>query len=581
MNKTVNVNIGGLFFHIDEDAYQKLSRYFDAIKRSLTNSSGKDEIMKDIEMRVAEIFSERQQTDKHVINLKDVDEVVAVMGQPEDYRIDEDGETTQTNFTSTSRKKLYRDKDKGIVGGVCTGLGHYFGVDSIWIKIIFLIFVFVGFGTGVLAYFILWVIIPEAKTTAEKLEMTGEPVNISNIEKKVREEFENVSQKIKNVDYDKVGNQIKSGAENAGSRVGDVLTSVFSALAKVIGAFIVFTSAMILLSICVGSIILMFSASLPQNTIMNNIMTPLGFETPLWIQGILFLFAAGIPTFFILYLGLKLLSSSIKSMNSILKYGLLGVWVIAVGILVSLGIKEAGQMAFDGKSVTKELISINPTDTLFVKFKNNDFYTKNVNERRDFRLTLDESNKQVIYSNNVSLRILTTDEAKPYIQIEKLAYGKNPSDSKKRAESIRYGYKIDGNHVTLDNYILTDFGSKFRNQSVEIFLYLPKGTIFKPDSSLENYDNSDDNVFNLHYSGEYTYKADQSKIRCLDCPAYEDEYNDLEIDSTSVDETEIDSTGTIQFNKDGILIKKTKTTSDDKEVKEVKINKDGISIKTN
>lgn len=581
MNKTVNVNIGGLFFHIDEDAYQKLSRYFDAIKRSLTNSSGKDEIMKDIEMRVAEIFSERQQTDKHVINLKDVDEVVAVMGQPEDYRIDEDGETTQTSFTSTSRKKLYRDKDKGIVGGVCTGLGHYFGVDSIWIKIIFLIFVFVGFGTGVLAYFILWVIIPEAKTTAEKLEMTGEPVNISNIEKKVREEFENVSQKIKNVDYDKVGNQIKSGAENAGSRVGDVLTSVFSALAKVIGAFIVFTSAMILLSICVGSIILMFSASLPQNTIMNNIMTPLGFETPLWIQGILFLFAAGIPTFFILYLGLKLLSSSIKSMNSILKYGLLGVWVIAVGILVSLGIKEAGQMAFDGKSVTKELISINPTDTLFVKFKNNDFYTKNVNERRDFRLTLDESNKQVIYSNNVSLRILTTDEAKPYIQIEKLAYGKNPSDSKKRAESIRYGYKIDGNHVTLDNYILTDFGSKFRNQSVEIFLYLPKGTIFKPDSSLENYDNSDDNVFNLHYSGEYTYKADQSKIRCLDCPAYEDEYNDLEIDSTSVDETEIDSTGTIQFNKDGILIKKTKTTSDDKEVKEVKINKDGISIKTN
>lgn len=581
MNKTVNVNIGGLFFHIDEDAYQKLSRYFDAIKRSLTNSSGKDEIMKDIEMRVAEIFSERQQTDKHVINLKDVDEVVAVMGQPEDYRIDEDGETTQTSFTSTSRKKLYRDKDKGIVGGVCTGLGHYFGVDSIWIKIIFLIFVFVGFGTGVLAYFILWVIIPEAKTTAEKLEMTGEPVNISNIEKKVREEFENVSQKIKNVDYDKVGNQIKSGAENAGSRIGDVLTSVFSALAKVIGAFIVFTSAMILLGICVGSIILMFSASLPQNTIMNNIMTPLGFETPLWIQGILFLFAAGIPTFFILYLGLKLLSSSIKSMNSILKYGLLGVWVIAVGILVSLGIKEAGQMAFDGKSVTKEIISINPTDTLFVKFKNNDFYTKNVNERRDFRLTLDESNKQVIYSNNVSLRILTTDEAKPFLQIEKLAYGKNPSDSKKRAESIRYGYKIDGNHVTLDNYILTDFGTKFRNQSVEIFLYLPKGTIFKPDSSLENYDNSDDNVFNLHYSGEYTYKADQSKIRCLDCPAYEDEYNDLEIDSTSVDETEIDSTGTIQFNKDGILIKKTKTTSDDKEVKEVKINKDGISIKTN
>ena len=107
MNKTVNINIGGLFFHIDEDAYQKLSRYFDAIKRSLSNSSGKDEIMKDIEMRVAELFTERQKSDKHVINNKDVDEVVAVMGQPEDYRIDDETEEPKTfNYNSTGKRKL-------------------------------------------------------------------------------------------------------------------------------------------------------------------------------------------------------------------------------------------------------------------------------------------------------------------------------------------------------------------------------------------------------------------------------------------------------------------------------------------
>ena len=93
MNKTVNINIGGIFFHIDEDAYQKLSRYFDSIRKSLTNSGGKDEIMKDIEMRVAELFTEKQKSDKHVINNKDVDEVVAVMGQPEDYRLEEENES--------------------------------------------------------------------------------------------------------------------------------------------------------------------------------------------------------------------------------------------------------------------------------------------------------------------------------------------------------------------------------------------------------------------------------------------------------------------------------------------------------
>ena len=111
MNKTVNINIGGLFFHIDEDAYQKLSKYFDAIKRSLSNSSGKDEIMKDIEMRVAELFTERQKSDKHVINTRDVEEVVVVMGQPEDYRIDDDTpETVSTSFSAKQRlKKLYRD----------------------------------------------------------------------------------------------------------------------------------------------------------------------------------------------------------------------------------------------------------------------------------------------------------------------------------------------------------------------------------------------------------------------------------------------------------------------------------------
>ena len=109
MNKTVNINIGGLIFHIDEDAFQKLTRYFEAIKRSLSNSSGQDEIMKDIEMRVAELLTEKQKSDKHVINNKDVDEVIVIMGQPEDYRIDDDSDdkgAQQPFYPYTKSKKL-------------------------------------------------------------------------------------------------------------------------------------------------------------------------------------------------------------------------------------------------------------------------------------------------------------------------------------------------------------------------------------------------------------------------------------------------------------------------------------------
>jgi len=233
MNKTVNINIGGLFFHIDEDAYQKLSMYFDAIKRSLTNSSGMDEIMKDIEMRVAELLTEKQKSDKHVINTKDVEEVILVMGKPEDYRIDDDSESTTKETYYTKRKKLYRDKDNGSIGGVATGLGHYFGIEAVWLKIAFLFFTFFG-GFGLIVYLIFWIATPKAITTSEKLEMTGEPVTISNIEKKVREEFESVANKFKNVDYEKMGNQVKSGAERVSNSLGDVIIRIFGVFAKVL-----------------------------------------------------------------------------------------------------------------------------------------------------------------------------------------------------------------------------------------------------------------------------------------------------------------------------------------------------------
>jgi phage shock protein PspC (stress-responsive transcriptional regulator) len=576
MNKTVNINIGGLFFHIDENAFQKLSRYFDAIKRSLSNSSGQDEIMKDIEMRVAELFTDRQKSDKHVINLKDVDEVVTVMGQPEDYRIDNDDTgSTASNFSSTSRKKLYRDKDRGMIGGVCTGIGHYFGIDAVWVKLLFILFVWAG-GAGVITYFILWVIIPEAITTSEKLEMTGEPVTISSIEKKVREEFENVSTKLRNVDYDELGNKVKSGAESAGSKIGDVLMSIFGVFAKVLGAIIVMFASFALLGITIGSIVMMFSSTMPENFVINHIQTPIGLETPLWIQGLLLLLAVGIPLFFLLILGLKLLFTNMKSIGTIAKLSLLAVWIIALGILVSLGIKEATQIAYDGKDVKKEIINIAKTDTLMVKFVNNDFYSKDRYRSTDFKLTQDENNKEIIYSNNVSIEVMKTDEALPFIQVERLAVGKSAKEAKSRAEKIKYSYKIVGNQLLLDNYLLTEVTNKFRDQKVELYLYLPKGTLLKLDESVENFDESDDDFFNMHYSSDdYVYKVADSQVKCLNCPSDENEHNDVMTEDVNVIEDN-DSIKTVSVKINGKEVIQTTTGKPGK----LEISKDGIIIKT-
>jgi phage shock protein PspC (stress-responsive transcriptional regulator) len=577
MNKTVNINIGGLFFHIDEDAYQKLTRYFEAIKRSLSNSSGQDEIMKDIEMRVAELLTEKQKSDKHVINIKDVDEVIVVMGQPEDYRIDEDSDDKPKEpfYPYTKSRKLYRDKDHGTIAGVCTGLGHYFGIDAVWVKILFLILAFTSF--GIIAYFVLWIAMPKAITTSEKLEMTGEPVTISNIEKKVREEFDSVSNKLKNVDYDKMGNEVKNGAERVAGGIGDVLMSIFKVFAKILGTIIVVFSSLALLGICVASIILIFSSSMPDNYILNHINTPIGLETPIWVQGILFLLAAGIPMFFFLILGLKLLVTNLKSIGNIAKYSLLAIWIIAVGILISLGINEATQIAFDGKEVKKEVINIAPTDTLQIKFKNNDFYSKNRYDTTDFRLTQDENNKEIIYSNNITLEIMPTEEALPYIQIEKLTVGKSAEDARNRAEKIRYSYKIEGNQLILDNYLLTDAVNKFRGQRVALFLYLPKGTLFKADENVQDYDSTDNDFFNLHFSSkDYIYKVENSEVKCLNCPADENEYKDLEDSTTEIITNENDSTDVVTVKVNGKTVIETKSEKKGS----LEVNKDGIIIKT-
>ena len=143
MNKTVNINLAGIFFHIDEDAYLKLSRYLEAIKRSFTDSQGRSEIISDIEARIAELFAERIQNEKQVVGIKLVDEVIAIMGQPEDYLVDdeifEDEPQPRSTYNNRVTKKLFRDTDNSYIGGVATGLSHYFGIDAIWMRLLWIL----------------------------------------------------------------------------------------------------------------------------------------------------------------------------------------------------------------------------------------------------------------------------------------------------------------------------------------------------------------------------------------------------------------------------------------------------------
>lgn len=582
MNKTVNINLGGMFFHIDEDAYLKLTRYFDAIKRSLNNSSGQDEIIKDIEMRVSELLTEKQKSEKHVVGLKDVDEVIAVMGQPEDYRIEDEENPNQSynNYGSRKHKKLYRDKEKGMIGGVATGLGHYFGIDAVWIKIIFLIFVFAGFGTGILAYFVLWIVTPEAVTTSEKLEMTGEPVTISNIEKKVREEIDSLSEKFKNADYDKMGNQVKSGAERISSSFGDFIMTIFKIFAKFLGVILIISGISTLIMLLIGVFTLGTNIFIDfpwQNFIEAGNFT----EYPLWSFGLLMFFAVGIPFFFLTLLGFKLLSPNLKSIGNITKYTLLALWIISIAILTSIGIKQATEISYDNKVVEKKVLAIKPTDTLYIKFKYNDYYTKSLNHYREFEFVQDSANNDLIYSNDVRLHVLHTDESAPFMQIEKSARGNSFTNAKKRAEKINYKFQVNGNHLILDNYFLTDVKNKFRGQEVDIYLYVPEGQLIKPDSSVRDYYNSDDNFFELNYNGDYNYKVIGTKVKCLNCPADEDNDNNYESDYEN-DQNDSDANTTNDTIKEVSVKINGKEVLNGKKTKgKLTTDKNGVIIKIN
>src|SRR5690554_2593737 len=197
MNKTVTINIAGLVFHIDEDAYNRLDAYINAVRNSIQQED-KEEIVEDIEARIAELFSDRIDQQSGVIRMNHVDEIIEIMGKPEDYFIEEEGYVAKEEGFTTSKgtKKIYRDGERRILGGVCAGIGHYLNVDVVWIRVLFILLFFL-YGLSTLVYLILWIIIPKARTVADVLEMKGEPVNISNIEKQFRQGISHSYQTLK------------------------------------------------------------------------------------------------------------------------------------------------------------------------------------------------------------------------------------------------------------------------------------------------------------------------------------------------------------------------------------------------
>ncbi len=586
MNKTVNINLAGTFFHIDEDAYSKLNRYLEAIKRSFRNPQGQDEIIKDIEARIAELFSEKLDSNKQVITIKELDEIIAIMGQPEDYAVDEeifdDIPPSQKQHTAKGYKKLFRDMDNKYIGGVSSGIGHYLGTDAIWVRLVWILLTIFTSGTFILIYIIFWILVPEAKTVADKLTMTGEPVNISNIERKFKENYDDLSDRIKNADYDKYGQRIKSGSETFFDTLGKFIMAVLTIFVKFIGVILILVAATTLIGLFIGLFITGISGLFGTwYTDFFNIVNDTAL--PLWLLSIMFFFAIGIPFFFLFILGLKILVDNLKSIGKVTKLSLLGLWLLCIIGLSIFGVLQASEQAYEGNVLQTEELNIKAQDTLYLSMVSNVNYEREMRRSSGIKVKYDENDNQVLYSNNVRLVVRSTKDSVASITVDKKARARDYLIAKNKADAITYNYALDGNHLKLEGYFITSMEEKYRGQEIEITLYLPMGTILNADRNTYSYHRNTSRYRDILNNGDEEYYLEilDGKTTCLNCP--EDKFNSEEDEFEAIDwdnenwEEEWKKGNKIRINKDGIKINIT----DEIDSVSVNLNRDGIKVKSN
>ena len=499
MKKTVTINIAGIAFTIDEDAYENLSSYLAKIKGYFKNASSQEEIMTDIEARIAEMLQEKLNSVKQVINGEDIDAVIIIMGQPEDYIDDEaetdpgatdsndenqnTGQTWESEQDRTTRR-LFRDRDGNVLGGVCSGLGYYFGFDPIWLRIIFVVTFFLGYGSPFLIYLLLWIVIKEAKTTSEKLRMKGEPVNIDNIGKSVQDEMKDIKNKFK--DFTDEAKNFNSNPNRR--RVGTFVHRVVELLkvvlrfavkfaVKIAGVILIFISLFFGI-IFIVSLFTKANTSFIEDGFMNFSFDKLEtFLFGTYDQSVLFtlgvVFVIGIPLVAMLYTGIRMLFNVKHDMKG---FGIAAtsVWIIGLIVLIISCVQIADE--FTEEASTEEIVQIRvASDTLYMSVGEDVFHLKKRKRRKAHRTLLLKAEDDKIYLGSMKLDILQTTKDSMYLELTKSSRGLTQKEAIANARAINYNFEIIDNEIIFDPQYLVLAEQKWRAQELTMSLYIPVG----------------------------------------------------------------------------------------------------------
>jgi phage shock protein PspC (stress-responsive transcriptional regulator) len=491
MKKSIKINLGGLVLHVDDDAYDLLRSYLDQIQLRFSQVPGESEILNDIETRMAELFQEKLVPGKEVISLDDAKEVIEIMGKPEEIGEageEEAGPTIPPPFRSRGRR-MYRDPSNQRIAGVCSGLAAYFKMDPLFVRILFVVFT-LAYGAGILIYFVLWAGVPEARTASEKLEMYGEPVNVYNIERQVRQEYPY------NPDTPDYQQPVRRGSQGTliGRMIGAVGTIIL-VFFKVIG-FIIAFSFIIAGIVILGSVIglavsgkAMFINSdwnlgnIGFNEAMDFFVSPTAATVA--VIGLILLIA--IPLIGLIYSVVKVIFR-FKARTRVGAISLSGIWVITLIVLIVVAINEGVQYSSEGRTTVDKELVIPQNKKLIIKSLPTPADAQGNDTEYGFHneFWISRQNDSVNLLIRPTVRIEYSEDSAKGIRIRKTARGANFRDARNYAEEINFSCELRDSVLTIDPVYRLSQRSRFHAQEVDVTISLPSGTVVFLDPSMKH-----------------------------------------------------------------------------------------------
>ncbi len=495
MKTTIKINLSGQIFTLDEDAYQVLKEYLDSISQRFRDTEEGNEIIGDIESRIAELFQERISDKKQVITIEDVRDIVNIMGQPEDILDEEEaagtgGKKSYKNGKKT--RKLYRDPDNTAIGGVCSGLSAYFGIE-IWLMRLLWVIFFLATGGGVILilYIVLWIAVPKATTAAEKLEMRGEKVTVSNIEKTIREEYETVKENVKE-GYEKVRDsnemkKTKNVLDEIFHVIGQFILILFKIILFIVGFALIIGGLVALSALSIG---FFFSSSIfPMRFFGSDIHSfaeifgVFGDPTNLTLISIALFFTIVIPIIALIYGGIKMLFR-FKANDKMIGLTALVLWILSLVFLISMAAFEGLHFTDSGRTSTTYELDAFPSDTLVVRINpdpgiqgfSDDWYT---NYDDDWHIL---STDDRVYGK-VDLNILPGSGGDWELAVRKNSQGRTDAEATLNASRINYRWQQESSTLILDPYFIVLKSNKWRAPGTTVSVMVPEGKYIRLDKN--------------------------------------------------------------------------------------------------